>query len=283
VTDFAFNRTAKIIAWRETMTPGEQLEITDLRIKFKVERSLTKNPNQADLRIYNLAEATRVDLETKPLAVQITAGYDGENHLLFDGDLRFGMSELNDATWESLLQLGDGDRTYANARVASRSYRPGTTVRTILTDVARSAGAVLPKRLGQDPLLDTPYDAGYAAHGFVRDQLDNLLASYGYQWSIQNGQLEVLRDDQVAGADAILIDKDHGMIGTPKFGSPPRSGKPPHMTVSKQLDTGIFPGCTVSLKSRDKSGLFRAERVRHIGDNKIGNMDWRTEVELKPL
>jgi hypothetical protein len=287
-----FKKIAKVIAWRETipdvatsfhikpLTRGQQLEITDLRIKFKVERSLTRTPNQADLYIYNLAESTRADLETKPLAVQIEAGYDGESRLLFDGDLRFGMSEQEGATWSTLLQLGDGDRTYVNARV-NRSYRDGTTVRTVLKDAAQSMGFELPKRLANNPALDAQFRTGEASHGFARDALTRLLAPFGYHWSIQNGQLEVLRDEEVSSTLAILVDKDHGMIGTPKFGAPPRSGKPPHVTVKMQLNPEVFPGCLIKLASQAKTGFFRAEKVRHRGDTH--GPEWLTEVEIRPM
>jgi hypothetical protein len=285
-----FQKIASVIAWRETIPPatsfvarpltrGEQLEITDLRIRFKVERSLAKTPNQADLWISNLAESTRADLEVKPLAVQLNAGFDGEARLLFDGDLRFGMSEQDGPTWTTLMQLGDGDRAYANARV-NRSYKDGTTYRTVLTDVAHSMGVELPKRLATDPALDAQFLTGASVAGYSRDVLSEVLP-FGYHWSFQNGNLEILRDDQVSSTTAILIDKDHGLIGSPKFGSPPRSGKPPHVTVKCQINPELVPGCLVELVSRAKSGFFRAEKVRHLGDTH-GN-EWRTEVEIKPM
>jgi hypothetical protein len=285
-----FKKIAQVIAWRETIPPatsfvtkpltrGEQIEITDLRIKFKVERSLTKTPNQADVYIYNLAESTRADFEVKPLAVQISAGFDGEAQLLFDGDLRFGMSEQDGPTWSTLLQLGDGDRAYSNARI-NKSYKDGTTYRTVLTDVAHSMGVELPARLAADPALDVQFRTGESAFGYSRDVLSRILP-FGYHWSFQSGNLEVLRDDQLSSTTAILVDKDHGLIGTPKFGTPPRSGKPPHVTVKCQINPEIVPGCLVNLVSRNKSGFFRAEKVRHLGDTH-GN-EWRTEIEIKPI
>lgn len=289
----SFKRIAKLIAWRETIPPatsfvtkpltrGEQLEITDLRIKFSVARSLTRTPNQADVWVYNLAESTRADLEVKPLAVQVSAGFDGEARLLFDGDLRFGMSEQEGPTWTTLLQLGDGDRAYANARI-NRSYKEGTSYRTVLTDVAHSMGGELPARLARDPALDRQFGAGEVASGYSRDNLSRLLGPFGYHWSLQNGMLEILRDDQVTNSTAILIDKDHGLIGTPKFGTPARSGKPPHVTVKCQINPEIGPGCLVNLVSRSKSGFFRVETARHRGDTHGGSDAWLTEAEIKPM
>ena len=70
------------------------------------------------------------------------------------------------------------------------------------------------------------------------------------------------------------------MIGTPEFGSPPKSGKPPHMTVRCLLYPELVPGDLVQLSSRAKSGLFKLVKVTHSGDTHAA--DWQTEVEIQP-
>lgn len=287
-----FKRAVKITTFREsipqqptsfqvTRTPNTT-EITDLRVQFRVDRSLTKSPNTCDVTITNLAESTRVDLETKPLLVTVNAGYDDELKLLYEGDLRFGMTKQVGPNWETLLQLGDGDCMHRWARV-NRSYAPGTTVRTVLRDACRSMGYELPKNLESDPALNQMLPNGRTSHGPSRDELTKLLAPFGYHYSIQNGVFQVLRDDEVSSTSAIPLSEREGMIGTPEFGSPPRSGKPPHVTVRMLLYPELSPGCLVQLTSRVKSGLFRLERVRHSGDTHgTGDNSWTTEVELKP-
>lgn len=290
--DRLFKKIAKVTVWRDKiptsptsyvskqLVPGQQLEITDLRIRFRVERSLTKTPNQADIYLYNMAAATRTDLETKPLTVQLDAGYDDVARLLFIGDLHFGMSQQQPPDWETLLQVGDGDRAYNHAR-CNRSYPAGTTVRTVLQNAASSMGLTLPKNLDSDPALDTKFVRGSASHGPVRDELTRLLAPYGYHWSVQNGKLQVLRDDEVSSVNPRPIDQDHGMIGSPEFGSPPKSGKPPHMRVKMLLYPELTPGDLVQLTSISKNGKFRIEKVRHSGDTH--GDDWTTEIEIQPF
>jgi hypothetical protein len=289
-----FKKIAKVSVWRDTMpaptqfvtkqlVPGQQLDLTATRIKFKIRKSLTKTPNQGDVYLYNLAESTRSDLETLPLTVQLEAGYDDEPRLLFLGDLHFGMSEEKGATWETLLQCGDGLRKYAHAR-CNRSYKQGTTVRQVLTDAVATMGFKLPKELSSDTALDQPFRNGTVSYGPTRDELSRLLAAMGYHWSVQNGQLRVLKDDQVSSLQALPIDQRHGMIGTPRYGSPPKSGKPPHVRVKMELYPELTPGDLVQVKSKGfnhgKAGFFRIESVEHNGDTH--NPVWTTEVELKP-
>lgn len=290
--DRLFKKIAKVTVWRDTvpssatsylskqLIPGQQLEITDLRIRFRVERSLTKTPNQADIYLYNLASSSRTDLETKPLSVRLEAGYDDVPRLLFLGDLHFGMSQQEPPDWETLLQVGDGDRAYNHAR-CNRSYPPGTTVRTVLQNAASSMGLTLPRNVSEDPALDARFVRGSASHGPVRDELTRLLAPFGYHWSVQNGKLQVLRDDEVSSVNPRPIDQDHGMIGTPEFGSPPKSGKPPHMRVKTLLYPELTPGDLVQVNSISKSGKFRIEKVRHTGDTHSD--EWTTEIEIQPF
>lgn len=294
-----FKRIARVTCWRETI-PGdrtkfesdrlsnEQLEITDLHIQFEINKSLPRGkrpkPNTCDITISNLSPKTRSDLETKPLQVQLDAGYEGVPRSLFIGDLRFGMTKLEGSNWHTLLQLGDGSRKYKHGRV-NVSHASGATVRTALADTAKSMGLTLPQNLATDKELDYSLDAGQLpSYGNARDRFTDLLSPLGYSWSIQNGKLRVLKENDVHGLTAIPIDEAHGMIGTPEFGSPPRSGKPPHMTVKMLLYPEINPGDLAEVTSQvvnaGKGGLFRIEQVRHRGDTH--GSDWETEVELKP-
>lgn len=286
-----FRRTAAVSITRET-TPvnptkynprplgtNEILQITDLRIKFKIVRDFSKHPNSADIEIFNLAPETRADLHEKPLRVHLAGGYDGNNRLLAVGDVRFSMSKMEDIDWVTLLQIGDGARAFAHARVRS-SFPKNTTYRQVITSVVNSMGMVMPPALARDAQLDKKIIAGYSAEGPAQKELTRLLAPFGYEWSIQNNSIKILGQDSANTNDPLPIDVEHGMIGTPEFGSPPRSGKQPHMTVKMLLYPELVPGDKILLKSKAKSGEFKLIKVSHTGDTAGG--DWTTEVEIVP-
>ena len=285
-----FKRNIRVTCWRETIPKDatkfqvsrypDSIEITDLRVQFTVKKDHSKHPNSCDITITNLAERTRANLETKPLLVQLEAGYDDVYRFMYSGDLRFGMTKLDGPNWETLLQLGDGDNHYRWSRM-NKSYGSGSSVRQILTDAAGSMGMELPANIKNDPALDAKFNYGRVASGPVRDKLTQLLYPYGYTWSIQNGKLRILREDQVHTGTPYPIDEEHGMIGTPEFGSPPKSGKPPHMTVKMLLYPDINPGDSVEVTSKVKSGLFKVETVTHTGDTH--GEAWNTELEIKPI
>jgi hypothetical protein len=286
-----FKRNVQVNCWRETVPadvtrfevkrlPNQQTTIKDLRVQFHIRKDLSKHPNSCDVTITNLAQSTRTDLETKPLNVELLAGYDDVLRFMFAGDLRFGMTKMEGPNWHTMLQLGDGDCHYRWSRM-NRNYGKNTTVKQILQDASKSMGLALPKNIEGDPALNEVIQSATLAYGPTRDILTGTLGRYGYSWSIQNGQLRVLRDDRTHTDTYREIDEAHGMIGSPEFGSPPKSGKPPHMTVSMLLYPELMPGDKVKLTSKVKSGFFRLESVEHRGDTH--GQEWTTQVELKPI
>lgn len=288
--DTLFQRVARVTCWRENI-PAEPtkfnvtrepnaVEIADLRIQAKIRRSLKKNPDSCNITITNLAASTRHNLETKPLLVQIEAGYNGLPRLLFMGDLRFGMSKLEPPNVETLLELGDGDCHHAYSRV-KKSFGPGTTIRTVLIDTAASMGLTLPSNILDNPDLDKQYAHGAVAHGPARDKFTQVLNTLGYVWVIQNGKLTVLQDNEVSSTSALEINEGQGMIGSPEYGSPTRSGKPPHINVSSLLYPEILAGSLVKVTSKFKNGFFRVEQVEH--DLDTHGRPWTTKCELKAV
>lgn len=288
-----FGRSVAVTLWRtevpkdatkfitKPLGAGEQLEVSQLRVKFKIERDFSKHPNTADIEIFNLAPDSRSDLETKPLRVQLLAGYDGINRLLTIGDVTFAMSKLDGTEWVTLIQVADSGRTYGFSRV-NKSYKPGTTYRTILKDCARSMGLTLPTALDKNRALDKQFATGAVSIGPARDELTRLLAPFGYDWSIQNGALRVLADNQaIARQEPLEISATTGMIGTPEFGSPPKSGKTPDINVKMLLRPELVPGDLIQLNSIAKKGKFKVQKVTHTGDTHAG--DWTTEIEIKAI
>jgi hypothetical protein len=290
-----FKRVGKVIAYRAVAgAPGgfiasnpqyfdklsNATEITDLRFQFEIEKSVDSEPNTCKLTITNCQETTRVNLETKPLTVQILAGYDDAPRYLFTGDLRHGWSELDGTEWLTHLQLADGDRAFRYAQIA-RSYRKGSSVITALQECAQTMGLKLDAHALASPDLQAQFASGRTLQGDTRDELSRLLAPYGYRWSIQSGQLQILRDGDTLPGQAILVNESTGMIGSPQFATPDKAGKAPTLHVKMLLYPELTPGGTIKVESRSINGIFRIERVTHTGGT-FDDDDWMSEIEAKP-
>lgn len=262
--------------------PGGQttngIEITDLRVVFDIDRDLSKHPNRCDIKIYNLAKDSRTAMETKPLAVELYAGYGNELKLMFTGDVLFAMSKQEGPNWETMLQVGDGLRAFAKSRV-NKSYKAGTTHKQVLKDIAKAMGETLPENIGQASDLDAPFASGMVVHGPARLELDRILSKYGYEWSFQNGHLQILKEEDSRN-DTQVVSEETGMIGTPEFGDPPKSGKPPRLRIKSLLFPNLTPGGKVLVRSRTLNKLCKVVKVKHNGDSE--GQDWVTEIEVTP-
>ena len=263
----------------EGLTNG--VEITKLRIQVKIEKHTDGDPNTCELVITNLNSGSRADLVKKPLIVRIDAGYveDGGARHLFTGDLRYGYSKRNGTDWETTLQLADGSRAFAGARI-SRTYRKGTSVMTALRDAAAGIGLSLPSDVVASPDLQRQFASSRTLHGDAYVEMQKLLAPYGYSVSIQDGRLQILTDDTTRPDQAYVISQDTGLIGSPEIGAPPKDGSAPILTFQSMLYPQITPGGKCSVQSESIDGIFRAERVTHTLDSH--GAPWTTEVEAKP-
>lgn len=263
------------------------LEVTDLRVTFKIEKHLNTDPNTCTLTVTNANEATRAELARKPLVVRIDAGHVddvGPRHL-FTGNLRNGYSRQDDTEWTSVMELGDGAAMFEGARV-NKAFVRGTPVISVLRELAASMGVSLPDALVVSSELQRQFATGVSLYGQAADEMSRQLAPFGYSWSIQDGRFVALRDDQAAPGTALLIAESTGMIGSPTFATPStgdiKKGKPAKLQFKTILYPQVTPGFLVSVQSRAIDGIFRAERVTHVGDSHSLE-DWITEVECTPV
>lgn len=260
------------------------LVITQAKIEFELERTLKHNPNQCSLRIYNLNESSRTTFKDDNLYLVFEAGYIGNMNVLFAGDVTYALSEHDGTEWVTHLEVADGDRMLASARI-SRSYRPGTTFRTVLSDAYSSVGQQLPDNVRSDPAFARTLPNGYSAFGDLRQFMTKILRPLGYSWSVQDGKIQVLSPEGTTNT-VFTLSAANAMIGAPEFGQPPRTtkkGKKKHPTVTVKclLYPQLRPGGIVELLSETISGSFKLLSVKHKGD--YTGKDWVTEVEINPL
>jgi hypothetical protein len=260
----------------QTLLPNATT-ITQMQVKFSIEKGLGKQPNKAAISIVNLAESTRVALK-KPLIVRLAVGYDGaenEQHL-FSGDLRIASTIHDGPHVVTNLEMGDGDTAFQFGSIR-KSYSNSKLIDAI-TDVAGSLGVKVPTDLRT--LAGQQRYTGVLS-GPSHRELSKLLTPLGSSWSIQDGTLVALKETQVREGEAVVIREGDGMVGSPQFGTSKKPGEPPKLNVKLTIDPRIRAGGKISVKSRDIDGLFRVENVRHTGE--FRGKDWYTEVVARAL
>lgn len=262
---------------------GQALRVTGLDARFTVKKDLTREPNTAEISIFNLSETSRRAIESQERQrVRLEAGYepgDGEGGLsvIFEGDLRKAGSQRDGPDIVTRIEAADAERALRRGRV-NRSFGAGTALSSVIGQVADTLG------IGRGNLnqvagaigfegLGNVFSEGTVVSGPARRELAGLLESAGVEYSIQDGTLQLLARGRPLNATAVRLAPDTGLIESPTVDS---EGV---VSFKALLIAGIFPGRRVQIDSSFVRGIYRAEVVRYIGDTSGG--EWFVEGEAK--
>jgi hypothetical protein len=259
---------------------AQTTEIVDMRVVFKVTKTLSKDPNSAEIKVYNLSDATRAGLAGKGAKVLLQAGYDQTLAQVFLGDARFIESKREGVEWVTTFECGDGARSYQHARV-SESFAGGVSVSDVVSKIGAATGLDVGNLSGVAPSLTGQYTQGYTAHGPAYKELEKVLKAAGYELSTQDGTLQVLAPGETTTEPVVILDSDSGLIGSPEMGSAEKKGGKAVLSAKSLLQPFFRPGRRVRVKSRQYSGDFKAVKVEHEGDTAGGN--WYSNLELEAL
>jgi len=283
-----FDRVYKLLIGSKGQTQG--LEISELRIKFDIEKTADKNPNTNKIQIWNLSEKTRRELEKPDTRCLLYAGYaeDRGPLLIFSGDVTFAWSKVDGPDIITEFELGDGSKEIRDSTI-SVGYNRGVKSNQVLTDVSKQMG--LPLNLAAN-LPERMWQNGLSYFGSAKGLLDKVTKGTNLEWSIQNGNVQVIEKGMVTTRQGIEIAVDSGMVGSPERErsnkGETKSKKHKGKSDAKQQWDGwkvktllmptLNPGDRVVLKSKFAEGIFRIETLQHTGDNWEG--DWQTELKL---
>lgn len=256
------------------------VQIEELRVQFRVTKTLTKHPNTAEITVTNLAEKTRAQMQAKGSRVILSAGYVGSLAQIFSGDARNIDHTRQGTDWESKLECGDGERAYRFAHV-SESFRGPVPVATVVRKLVEGLGIDAGNLSETLASVAGHFVSGYAAHGRASVELDKVLAGQGFTWSIQDGRFQLLRSAEDTTKRVVVLGPDSGLVGSPELGTPEKKGKPPVLKVRSLLQAEIAPGAQLQLEAEHHKGRFKILKVDHTGDT--AGTDWYTDAEVVAL
>jgi hypothetical protein len=258
-------------------TTGDEV----LDIEFRADRTLKKDPNTLDLRIYNLNEDNRRRLETqKNPVVQLEAGYEERFGTVFLGDVREVSSVQQPPDWVTQLESGDGEKPTQFDRI-NKSFRAGTSLPTVIREIAKSMPDIGTGNLNEvaDGAAlangDQQFVNGVTVSGSASREMSRLIRSAGLEWSIQNQKFQLLEAGQTLATEAVLLTPETGLVGSPTV-----SAKGILNFVSL-LNSDIVPGRQLEVRSRQVEGFFRVERCTYEGS--VSGGGWYVSGEAKKI
>lgn len=270
--------------------------VPPIRVTFDVQKDTEEDPNFHTVKIFNLSPDQQREIESRDLRMRLYAGYAEE-----DGPVLMAAGTVIDAyTYHdgpdviTEIRVADG---YAEIRdsAVSLGYAAGVSSGTILRDVAKQMG--LPLILGEDVPART-WSGGFSYYGAARTALHKVVAGTGAEWSVQNGELQVIAKRGVTRRPGVVLAADSGLIGYPQRTheaarekakvTDKTTGKDARIVSAKQQRYGwkvtslllptLNPGDMVKLESVSTQGWYRVESLTHAGDS--GDGDWQTELQL---
>lgn len=277
-----FDRRCKLLVGQPpkpdvyTLQTLRRLEISGLRIGFKIIKDTQPQPNSVEISIYNLSKESQAALEEKGARIILVAGYAEQVSQIASADVRIAQSVKLGVDWVTKIEAGDGDRAFRFARVQD-SWAPGTPVSAVIN---KAVGAMMldpGNAFARAKEISAQFTSGYVQNAKASTELTTLLEPHGMTWSIQDGRIEILRPNESLPEEAPLISPTTGLIGSPEMGTPAKPGARGVLKVRTLLQPRIRPGQRFQLQSQSRSGVFVAQKVTHAGDT-FGN-DWFTDIE----
>lgn len=267
-----------------------------LAIEFEVNKDLTQETNKCKFTVYNLTDESRAKIEKQDLKVEFFAGYrDNEGpKRIFVGTIIRTITTDEGKDVKTVIEASDGQVAVRDS-VFSLSYAPGTSGEIIVKAIASNMG--LPLVLG-DSVTFGAYDNGYSFVGKGADALTEICGGNGLDWSIQNGNLQIILQGGVLTNKGLVFSSSSGLIGSParivKSAHNPDQDTPkrerrqqekrekPEKKAGWKIETLLAPtisaGDAVKVESRMIKSWFRVETIKHTGSS-IGG-EFKTQLEL---
>ena len=280
-----FNRQAKVMI--------SDLEIIDLRMIFKVEKSLVGYPNLANIKIHNLSENSRAKIEEDGLKVRLYAGYLDEGvPLLFDGDVINVVHMKQGPDWISEIFAGDGVNILSTATV-NKTLPAGVSTDQIYDElVSQMQGISKGITEGLQNCLSGKRSLlrELQLSGNVKDWLDKIAKDCGFEYSVNDGVIETVPTGlPVSDESPVIINQDSGMLGSPERTEV-------GINVKNLLLPGLKLGRTIKVESVSQKlnvgnlffrkippvrnqGIYRIDKLIHTGDTR--DNPWETQISAR--
>lgn len=228
------------------------LDLSALRVTFNIQNADVESPNNAVIRVYNLATDTVTLIRGQFTEVTLNAGYENGNFgAIFQGTIKqfkIGRESATDTYLD--IYASDGDIGY-NQGVINQSIAAGATANQVGKAIAATMSTI-----GSDfgSLLISkqyfPALRGQVLFGMSRARLRNLASTLDASWSIQNGQVVMIDNTGYRDGEVVNINIQTGLIGQPEQ----TDGG---IKVRTLLDPRYRIGCQVKLNNTDVNQIIQ--------------------------
>lgn len=195
---------------------GEGLDLSQLKISFKIKKSDAQTPNPAEIRVYNLDRETMNRIRNEFSSIILQAGYPSNYGVIFKGNIKqvkYGRENSTETYIE--MACGDGDQAY-NFSIINRTLEAGVSQEETIGACVES---MAPRGISMGYMGDMEpqiLPRGKVMFGMTRDYLRQVSRSSDTTWSIQDGRVQFIPLTSVLPNTAFLLNDDTGLVGIPE-------------------------------------------------------------------
>lgn len=283
MTTSLYRRNAQI---RLTISPGDVLNIDHsvddngrgIDFSFSCTRSLKRRLNECTVKIINLSDSTRSQLETAKRetqsAMELSAGYVGQkgerplSGVIFRGEVSEINTTRNGPDHIIEIRAQDGLSAKRNKRantVIPKGTGAGEAVKRLAEKGGLKVSGNLINSLGNQQLAS---DMSFSGMAF--DSMEKLGRSFGFNISVQNGTVQAdsikatrvrnLSSPTTQNKDVYVLSYQSGLIQAPS------RSKRGIVTAKCLMLYDLYPGHYVRFKDTEVDGYFRVRTTKYEGD-----------------
>ncbi len=266
-----YNRALKLVLGDPS---GKGIDLSALRVSFRVQHFDTQTPKSLFARIYNLSRQTIATAPKEGGSVLLSAGYLGTAQdpskvplgVIFRGKItqvRVGRESQTDTYLD--VFAADGDDAYNQATV-NHTLAAGAGADEVRDKILESFGTYGFTKGNAPSLADAAIlPRGQVFYGMARDHMRVLARDNACTWGFDDGRMDMTPHDATLPGEAVVLTAATGMVGLPQ-----------------QTEDGIAVRCLLNPQLR-KGGLVRInnasiQRARYAQNSTSGN----THGELLP-
>ncbi|MGB0768851.1 MAG: hypothetical protein ACPGYV_14210, partial [Phycisphaeraceae bacterium] len=219
-------------------TPGGE-SVPQLRINFRVRKTLSAEPHRASVTVWNLRKTTRdaiagnarrvvawaddvvapfikidgrilpgdpitVDTQNGVSHLLLEAGYGAVLSQVFSGAATAVRNRRRGPDWHTTMQCGESELPLSQA-IASSQFKPGTPAGVILQYLAGVMGLKVAPTAAATSLNAFILQGPVNVNGRARDGVRDIVEANGFSWWVESGLLWVLDDNEVIPGEPIPV------------------------------------------------------------------------------
>ena len=261
---------------------GDSKLLKDFRISFQIEKTSESTPNPAKITVFNLSRENQALFEQRDLSIILRVGFAGLNSpiikTLFIGDVITSKTIKRGTEFMTEIEAGDAEKkivkSYINKSFSGSRFKAtgSITTRDMVKELIKAMGLIpntskekeINKKL--EIVSQSKPEHGVTFSGPVKFFLDTLLEKEGLEWSIQNGEIQIIDPKEPRDRNtAIIISKETGLLDVSEIDDR-------RISFKSLLNPEINPTSTVEIKSEimNIDGFYRVRHVEYSGDTHKG-------------